>query len=197
VYVAAGVKLAEARVAWVTPAYGTQEDAALDVAAAILAGRGAGWLNQVLMGEPRLCTSVNVAEDSKELASVFEIRATVAEGHSLNEVLDAIQRAIVRFGTSVTDEEAERGKHIWYNTNLFGLSSTLAWAQRLALDARRGPLPARFDGRLGHHASVRPAEVRSAVRTWLALRPPVVVLSNPRPGAPVSGVVTQWKELRP
>jgi predicted Zn-dependent peptidase len=195
--VGAGVTRAEVRIAWVTPAYGAPGDAALDLAANILAGRGAGWLQRLLDGPPRLAVAVSAAQNSRALASVFEIRATVADGRSPMEALDAIQRALGRFQYGVSDDELRQARLIGFNARLFGLESSLAWANAIVLQARLGPLPARFDGLLARHMAIPGDAVRAAVRTYLAKRPAVIAVGRPTRGQPTAGMLLGTKEVAP
>lgn len=196
-HVLAAVTRAEVRIAWATPAYGTPEDAALDVASVMLTGRGAGWLNQVLMIQQGICSNVGSEQESSALSSVFAIRATLAEGHKPREVLEAIQHALARFDTGVTEAEVVRAQRMWHHGHLFGLETSMGWAGRLALDASFGPLPARYDGHLGHQAAVQPQDVRAAVRTWLARRPAVYMISHPDKAYPISGRASATSDFAP
>jgi len=184
--VGASVTRAEVDVAWITPPLGAPGDAELDLAAALLAGDGTGWLERALLGPPRLCSSVRAAQRSSAAASVFQISAVAVEGHSLNEVLVAVQRAMGRFDNAM-GADLQRVKTAFYNRKLFALDSTLAWAAALAMEPPPGPFPARFDAHLARYAGITPDDVRQAVRAHLGRLPAVFVLSGATPGMPVAG----------
>jgi predicted Zn-dependent peptidase len=197
-HVVAGVKAAEVSVTWVTPAFHQTGDAELDVAAAVLTGRGAGWLNELLVSGPRrLCTSVTASQRSMAFASIFEIRAMLTRPEAMKETLDTIRRALARFETGLTDEDVRRARRLVYNNSLFALETNLGWAMRIASAAAAGPLPPAFDGELGRWASVTPADVRRAVSTWLAGKPAVYVLTTPQRGAALRGRLLDTQEVAP
>jgi zinc protease len=185
---AAGVTRADVKVMWITPPFGAPGDAELDLAAAILTGRGAGWLQRVLMGKRSLASRVSAAEESMSLASVFEIDAVVDDGRSMKEVLDVIQQSVGGFDGGVTDEDVRRARSVYLNARLFGLETSFGWASRLASAAQIGPLPATFDGDTGGHAAITTADVRRAVQTWLGRPPALIALSRPRRGTALRGV---------
>jgi predicted Zn-dependent peptidase len=185
--VRANVAHQELRLGWATPGLDQQGDVELDLASAILVDRGAGWLEHLLLGTPRLCTQVFARQQSMALASVFEIRATIADGRSVQQVQSAILAALGRFEAGVTDDEIQRARLVFQHARLFGLESSLGVAQRLAAMAQHGPLPAVYDGQLARYAAITPAAVRHAVHTWLGIKPWVVTEAQPARGRPVEG----------
>lgn len=187
--VVAGVTRSDVRVVWITPPFGAPGDAELDLAATILAGRGAGWLQRVLMGTPRLSSHVSASQQSMSLASLFQIDAVVDDKRTRAEVLDAIHRSVGGFDAGVTDEDVRRARSAWYNAKLFGLETNLGWAQRLASVAKLGPLPRTFDGDLGRHVAITTDDVRRAVRTWLGRPPDLLTFSRPQKGTLLRGVL--------
>jgi predicted Zn-dependent peptidase len=193
--VRAGVNREEIRLSWVTPRHGDPGDLELDLAAALLVDRGAGWLEQALLPAPRLCTRVGATQASMDMASIFEIRAVVAERRSHREVLAAISAALQRLDQAVSDDDIQRARRVYEQEHLFGMESSLGLAQRLSSRARLGPLPPVYDGRAAELAAITPAAVRAAVRRWLGVKPWVVVLSIPTPGASVAGELAQRSEV--
>jgi zinc protease len=195
VHVGASVTREEVRLAWVTPAFAAPGDAELDLAASILVDRGAGWLENVLSRAPRLATRVLADQDSMDLASVFEIRATVADGRPMRDVLQGIVSALRRFEQGVSDEEIQRARVRFQNARLFNLETSLGLAGMLAGWARFGPFGGHFDGEMGRYASITPAAVRSAVRRWLGVKPWVVSIGHPTRGRAVGGEVIGRQEV--
>jgi zinc protease len=195
VSVRASINREEIRLGWVTPRHGDSGDLELDLAAALLVDRGAGWLEQALLPAPRLCTLVAAHQASMEMASIFEIRAVVAERRSSREVLAAIRAALQRLDGAVSDEEIQRARRVYQQERLFGMESSLGLAQRLASRAQLGPLPPVFDGQAAELAAITPAALRAAVRRWLGQKPWVIVVSTPTPGASVAGELVQRSEV--
>jgi predicted Zn-dependent peptidase len=193
--VRAGVTRQEIRLAWVTPRLGDPGDLELELASAILVGRGAGWLEHALLTSPRLCASVAAHQESRTMASIFEIRAVVTEGRDAREAMNGIVGALARFERGVTDDEIQRARLIYQHGRLFGLESSLSVAQRLAALSSRGPLPPVYDGQLGEIAAVSSAAVRQAVRVWLGVKPWFVSFVLPTRGMGAQGQVIGHSEL--
>jgi predicted Zn-dependent peptidase len=187
--VGANVTRDQIRFAWVTPAHGQPGDLALDLAAALLVDRGAGWLESALYRSPRLASSVSARQRSMALASVFEIEVTVSDGREVKEVLMAIRDALARFEGHITDEEIRRARRIWENLKLFGLDSSGGFASSLVTFASLGALPAPFDGGVSRYRAVSRDAVRSAVARYLGMRPWVVAIAHADPRRPLAGVV--------
>jgi predicted Zn-dependent peptidase len=192
--VQANVTRQEIRLAWVTPRFGDRGDVELDLAAALLVDRGAGWLEHALLSAPRLSTQVSAAQDSRAMASIFVIRAAVAEGRTVRAVMDGIRAALGRFEQGVSDEEIRRARLVYQHGRLFALESSLGLAQRLASLAQLGPLPPVYDGQVAELTAVTPAAVRHAVRTWLGGNPWVSVVSYPSRGTRPEGEIVAISE---
>jgi zinc protease len=173
-HVGARVSLEQVRVSWVTPRLGAPGDAELDLAATILLRR----LQRSAVGGARVAIDIEGGQRSMALASMFEIHATVAEGHTSDEVFAVIDAAIIDLARALSPEELGPVKTSWYNGKLFRLDTSLSWAQRLALTLRLGPAPPTFDGQLGAYAAITPAAVLVAVQRYLRWTPQVVTLAE-------------------
>ena len=196
--VVGGVTRAQVIFAWVTPAHGAPHDAALDVAATILTGRGAGRLHHALMERsPRLAVEVSASQESRALASTFAVRATVADPHAMGPVVAEIRRAVGALAAGPSEEEIVRARRILRTSVLFSLESSLSWASRLASAAARGPLPRRFDADLDRWTRVTAADVRAAAQASLAGKPGVTVIARPARGAPLIGRLLGTREVAP
>ncbi len=185
--VGANVTRDEVRLAWVTPAVAAPGDGELELAAAILVDRGAGWLERRLLASPRLCTQVSAAQEPFALASLFEIRAVIAEGRSAKEVLRAVLESLQRFEGGVDDDEIRRARLVFQNNRLFGLESSLAVAQTLAARARMGALPPAYDADFAKYEAITPRAVRDVVGASLGNRPWLVTMSHPTRTLPTAG----------
>jgi len=193
--VGANVTRDEIRLAWVTPPVGAPGDAELDLAAAILVDRGAGWLERKLFASPRLCTQVTVQQESFALASIFEVRAVLAEGRSARQVLDAIRAALERFQGGVGDDEIRRARLVFQNNRLFGLESSLAVAQTLAARSRMGALPPAYDADFAKYEAITPRAVRDVVGTVLGSRPWIATMTQPTRSQPTAGALLERTEV--
>jgi predicted Zn-dependent peptidase len=91
-----------------------RDDAALDVAHAILGGRGS-WLNRDLMETKHLATSVQIQSNypGGRYPHLFAIVAGVAPGHTTDEVEKGIAETIARLQAAPVDEATlARGRTI-------------------------------------------------------------------------------------
>jgi len=197
IHVGAGVTRSELRIAWLTPPLHAPGDLELDIVANVLTDKDSGWLRRRLMDAPRIAASVIAVQRSMELASIFEIRAVVAEGHTNEEVLAIVDDALARFETSVDAREVGRAQLAWFNTRLFRLESSQGWAISLALALRGKQAPALFDGQIQRHSAMSGAAVGAAPRAFLGRAHRVVTMIEPVKGAPLRGVLLSRQELSP
>jgi predicted Zn-dependent peptidase len=193
--VQANVTREEVRLAWGTPPFGAPGDQELDLAAALLVDRGAGWLERSVLQSPRVCSNVKAFQDSMTLTSLFEVHATIAPGQTLKEALGAIVDALRRFDGGASDEELLRARALMQRNRLFGMESSLGLARQLASFSTLGPLPSMYDGRVGRYAAITPQAVRDTVRKWIGVRPWVVVAAQPARSQPTAGVVSSRAEV--
>ncbi|HSK09858.1 MAG TPA: pitrilysin family protein [Vicinamibacterales bacterium] len=104
------VELPRLYLAWHSPAIFTACDAEMDLVAEALGETKASRLYRRLVFEDRIATDVSAVQQSRELSGFFQIVATAAPGHGLEELDAAVQREVARLaseGPSV--EELERG----------------------------------------------------------------------------------------
>jgi zinc protease len=105
------VELPRLYIAWLTPAMFAEGDADLDLAADILANGKTSRLYRRLVYDERIATDVSAAQNSREVAGFFQVAATAAPGHSLEELERAILEEITRLAEEgPSDDEIERGK---------------------------------------------------------------------------------------
>jgi len=86
-------------------------DAALDLAADVLANGKTSRLYRRLVFEERIATDVSAAQNSRELCGFAQISATAAPGHALSELERVIVEEVDRLSTDgPTDDEIDRGR---------------------------------------------------------------------------------------
>lgn len=88
------IELPRLYLAWHTPAMFAEGDAALDLAADILAHGKTSRLYQHLVYERRVATDVSAFQHSRELSSLFQLAATAAAGVSLDTLREAMLAAV-------------------------------------------------------------------------------------------------------
>jgi zinc protease len=182
---------------WRTPSYGTKDDAALDLVATVLAGRGNERLQRTLVAK-HLAVRVSAHQESLRRTSFFQIQATVAPGIDERPVVAAIQDAIDDIARSVDPAEVARARDLRRALTLENLESTWTRAAKLvsadAIGVQAGP---GFDWGLARYDALEPADVSRAAAAWLsrAHRISTVVLADRR--APLRGVLEFREEGAP
>ena len=91
------VELPRLYLAWHSPAMFASGDAELDLVADLLASGKTSRLYRRLVYDMRLATEVAAFQQSREAASFFQVIATAAPGHTLEEVERAVSEEIDRF----------------------------------------------------------------------------------------------------
>jgi len=105
------VELPRLYLSWLSPPMFADGDAALDLAADVLANGKTSRLYRRLVFDERIATDVSAAQNSRELCGFSQISATAAPGHSLPELERAIVEEISRLSTDgPTDDEIGRGR---------------------------------------------------------------------------------------
>jgi zinc protease len=103
------VELPRLYLAWHSPAMFAPGDAELDLVADLLASGKTSRLYRRLVYEMRLATEVAAFQQSREASSFFQVIATAAPGHTLDEVERAVSEEIARFAAAgPTADELER-----------------------------------------------------------------------------------------
>jgi zinc protease len=88
------VELPRLYMAWHSPAMFAPGDAEMDLLGDLLANGKTSRLYRTLVYEQRLAVDVSAFQSSRELGSFFLLAATAAAGHSLTDVVTAIDREL-------------------------------------------------------------------------------------------------------
>ena len=105
------VDLPRLYLAWPSPALFADGDADLDLAADLVANGRTSRLYRRLIHDRRVATEVMAGQGSRELGGLFQIVATAAPGHSLNDVHAAIVEELdVLRAAGPSDDELSRGR---------------------------------------------------------------------------------------
>jgi predicted Zn-dependent peptidase len=173
---------------WVTPAFGTREDAALDWVAAILASGSTSRLSTSLQG---LTRTVSASHTSLDLASVLTIRASGLPGHRADEIRDAIDDELTRVATSgPLDSELARARTTWRDNDLFRLESATSRAELLVSATRLGAFKSPFDWSSTRVRDFTADEIRGVVSAYLRPQARAAeLLTRANREAPLAGVV--------
>jgi len=99
---------------WQSPALFAPGDAALDILSSVLTAGKASRLHRKLVFEDRIAKDVSAAQYSAGLGSTYRVTATVAPGHTLEEVAQALEAELATFlAEGPTQREVERAKNNW------------------------------------------------------------------------------------
>ncbi len=181
--------------AWRTPAYGSKDDAALDLAAAALAGPGNTRLTRALIAT-HLATGVSARQQSEREASVFYVQVGTAPGVDLDRVVRTIQDVIDELAQSATADETARASRMWRNRTLSALETSWGRASLLVAASKIGDEPGpTFDWGIGRRSALDQHDVGRAVGEWLEPwhRVVTVIIANQR--APNRGVLVHRDEV--
>src|SRR4051812_28027553 len=157
---------------WNVPQSGTREEALLDLAAQVLGSGRASRLYERLVYRDQLATSVAAANDSMEIAGVFEIDATAKPGVELARVERATDDELRRFlKDGPTTQELQLAK-----TRI--LSTYVRVVERIGGFGGKSDLLARCQTFVGDPGCYRqylqwvkdatPGAVREAASAWLS-----------------------------
>ena len=187
------IELPRLYLAWHTPALYRPGDAALDLFAELLANGKSSRLYRSLVYERRVATELGATQVSRELSSFFQIGATAAPGHTLDELERAIQSEIDGMAQHGPDSaELERVKaqaeaqfvYRLQTVGGFGGKSDQLNAYNVFVND-----PDYFERDAGRFASVTAEELQTMVEVWLkqANRVAVSVVPHGRPEMALGG----------
>ena len=180
----------EVFVAWRTPAFGAQDDTALDLAARVLSGAGNDYFERALVAK-HLATRAWAWEQSYRRESVFRVEAVAAPGVNPGYLADRIQDMLDAFARDVTAVQVDRARREMRRSMVRQLETTDGRVDQLSALLDLGiPLGPRCEWERARYERLHPDDVKRAVARWLTLgrRVVTVVLNNsssPRRGAAV------------
>ena len=165
------------RVYWAWPAVADDHpDApALDLLASILAGGEASRLHRALVLDARVATEVDADDDAKEIAGLFTVEATAAEGKTLAEVSRVLDAEIERVRSEPPSAtELARVLAKYEKSTLLALTSPLSRAITLATGFVQKDDPADYRRDYARHVAVTADDVLRVAQKYLT--PAKVVL---------------------
>jgi zinc protease len=165
------VELPRLYMSWLSPAMFGRDDAELDLAADLLANGKTSRLYRRLVFETRIATDVSSGQNSREIAGFFQVTATAAPGHSLEEVEAVIIDEIARLADlGPIGEEMERGRAQAEAQFVYRLQTVGGFGgksdQLNAYNVFVGD-PGYFERDLERYRAVTPASLQSAVDRYV------------------------------
>lgn len=166
------VELPRLYLSWHAPAIFAPGDAEMDLLADVAANGKASRLYRMLVYERRLATEVMAFQNSREIAGFWQIVATAAPGHTLEQLDTAITAELCRLlDQGPTDDEVERGRaqaeaHFVYRLQTlggFGGKSDQLNAYSVFLND-----PGFFERDLARYRSVDATDLRDTAQQYLS-----------------------------
>ena len=183
----AGVELPRVFVSWPTPASLTQADAELDLLASVLSSGKTSRLYKRMVYDDRIAQDVRAYQASSQLASVFEIVATAAPGHTTEELLKAIDDELAKLRAgSIPADELARARTGYVTGFVFGLESGGSRADTLQTYNQSMGDPGFLQKDLARYEQATADQVRDAAKKYLP-DARVVTVVTPQKGAPICG----------
>lgn len=178
------VELPRLYMAWHTPAMFAEGDAALDLAADILAHGKTSRLYQHLVYERRVATDVSAFQHSRELSSLFQLAASAAAGVSLETLHEAMLAAVHTLGKEgPTSQELSRVSTQVEAQFVYRLQTVGGFGgkgdQLNAYNVFR-QTPGYFAEDLRRYTSVMADDIRDHVGRWLAWAPALTLSVVPQ-----------------
>ncbi|HEX6939731.1 MAG TPA: pitrilysin family protein [Longimicrobiales bacterium] len=175
------VRLPRLYVAWPSPAYFAEGDAALDAVATILAEGKASRLHRVLVYERGIAQDVQAFQDSRRLGSVFFVVVTARPDVSLAELEREVRRQLEALAVDGPGAgELDRARNRIETAFIDELQHVLGRADRLNLYAYYAGDPGYAEADLARFRRLEPRDVAAAVRRYLLDAAPVVLSVVPR-----------------
>jgi zinc protease len=105
------IELPRLYLAWLSPAMFTDGDAEMDLLSDLFANGKVSRLYRSLVYERRIASEVMAFQNSRELSGFWQLLATAAPGHTLEELQDAIDAELAKLAAEGPNEdEMERGR---------------------------------------------------------------------------------------
>ena len=165
------VELPRLYLAWHSPAMFADGDAEMDLLSDLFANGKVSRLYKSLVYERRIATEVMAFQNSRQLAGFWQVVATAAPGHTLQEVHDAIDVELARLADSgPTADEMERGQaqvEAQFVYRLQTLGGFGGKADQLNAYSIFLGDPGYFDRDLARYTQVSRDDLHGAVRTYL------------------------------
>jgi zinc protease len=178
---------------WRGPASFAADEAALDLAAAILGDGKSSRLYKRLVFDEKIAQSVRASDGTQELAGAFEVVVTAKPGTDPKLLAAEVSEEIAKLSaTAPTAAELERAVNSHEASFLDGLEPVLKRAIQLANYDVLAHDPDYFSKDLARYRAVTPDQVKAAVAKYL--KPNARVVLTIRPGKKPTQDQTEGKD---
>jgi zinc protease len=167
---------------WPTVADDHPDTPALDLLAAVLSDGEASRLHRALVLDTGLATEVDASSDTKEIAGLFRIEATAAEGKSIEDVEKALRVQVEKARSAAPgDAEMARAQAKFESSSFQRLTSQMGRAIALAVGAAQKDNAEYYREDFLRHAAVKPADVLRVAKKFLTPETLVLVVRPAQP----------------
>jgi zinc protease len=162
------VKLPRVHLAWHTPAFYADGDAALDVLSSVLSRGKTSRLYQPLVYEQKVAKDVQAFQWSRQLGSTYVIQATAAPGKSIEELAAALDEAVkTALATPPTQTELDRAVNGWRKSFFHRVESVLERARLYSTYLHFNGKPDYLADDLARYTTLTPAQIHETAKRWL------------------------------
>ncbi len=162
------VKLSRIHWSWPTVADDHPDAPALDLLALILASGETSRLYKSLVRDLRLATNVSADSDTKEIAGLFTLLATAAEGKSTAEIEKVFEKEIARLKTEPPSASEIAGMLAWSETGFYSqLTGLVRRAIAISTGFAQKDDPEYYRKDFARRYRVRPKDIESVAERYL------------------------------
>ncbi len=178
------VNLPRVHLAWPSPAFFAEGDAALDVLATLLTDGKSSRLYQPLVYEQKVAKDVAAFQVSQALGSYFVVQATAAPGRTVEELSAALFQALEKaLSSPPTDDELKRALNGWRKSFYEDMQGILSRAQRLSTYQHFVNQPDYLEADLARYTGLTTAKLHEEANRWLSAKRYVRIDIVPEPKA--------------
>jgi predicted Zn-dependent peptidase len=184
----AGVELARVQMSWVTPPFYAPGDAELDLLADVLATGKSSRLYKKLVYDLQIAQDVWAVQRSNQLASVFEIGATLRKGKSIEQAMRILDEEIAKLRKAPPrEDEMERARAQRLSALVFQMERVTARADALNAYNQLAGDPGHFPKDVARYETATASGVQRAAAELLPAGRRVVTVVRPNKEAPKAG----------
>ncbi|WP_437550517.1 pitrilysin family protein [Sorangium sp. So ce367] len=184
----ADVELPRVTISWVTPPSFAPGDAELDLVANVLASGKTSRLYKKLVYDLQIAQDVFAFQQSSQLASTFQITATLKKGKSPEQALKLIDAELERLRKAPpTQDEHDRAQAKVLSELVFSMEQVTARANAINNYNQLTGDPGYFPRDVARYEKATAADLQKATADLLPQGRRVIALVTPKPGAPKAG----------
>ena len=166
---------------WISPPYFSPGDAELDILGSILSGGKNSRLYKKLVYELQIAQDVQAYQESMKLSSQFQIIVTARNGHSLEEIKNAVQEEINNIKkTEPSQRELDRAVNQFEASFLDALETPHEKAEELNSYFYFTGNPDYANENLSRYKALSPDDIQTAAQTYLSDKGRVILSIVPQ-----------------